>query len=167
MLYLGPTAYVNDGTPEHIAEQQWTNQNTFAAYLVNGSGDSPCNFHFLYRFAFRVLADSLEWDARTAEGMDSLHSLRAAMRWIEIAGEEVWQRTKMNGSAVEGPLWLAELHGRDIGLEGSNAHSLITLARWLWWADRLDDMAESNMIDEEAKVMARSSAHKMRRIQED
>jgi len=163
----GPTAYINDGSPEHTAEQQWTNQNTFAAYLIRGSSDSPCNFDYLYQSAFRVIADSLEWDARTAEGMDSLHSLRAAMRWIEIAGKEIWQRAKMDGSAVAGPLWLTEMHRRHIDLEGSNAHSLITPARWLWWADRLHELAESNMIDEEAKIMARSSAHKMRRIQED
>jgi len=165
-LYLGPTAYINDGLPEHFAEQQWTNQNTFVAYLIHGNVNSSNNFDFLYQFAFRVLADSLEWDSRAVEGMDSLHSLRAAMRWIEIAGEEVWQRAKMNGSAVAGPLWLTEMHSRDIGVEGSNAHSLITPARWLWWAERLHELAESNMIDDEAKTMARSSAHKVRTYQE-
>jgi hypothetical protein len=82
LAYTGPTAYINDGTPEHIAEQQWTNQNTFVAYLIHGSRNSPCNFDYLFQYVFRVLADSLEWDARTVEGMDSLHSLRAAMRWI-------------------------------------------------------------------------------------
>jgi len=99
--------------------------------------------------------------------MDSLHSLRGAMRWIEIAGEEIWQRAKMNGSAVAGPLWLTEMHRWDIDVEESSAHNSITPARWLRWADRLDDMAESNMIDEEAKIMARSSALKMREYQDE
>jgi hypothetical protein len=157
----GPTAYINDGTPEHIAEQQWTNQNTFAAYLIHGSNSSPCNFDYLYQYAFRVLSDSLEWDARTVEGMDSLHSLRAAMTWILIAADEVWERTRTNGGwAVAGPLWLEEVH-QDAKQE-SDAHSLITSARWSWWAARLDELAESNMIDEESKAMARSSADSIR-----
>jgi hypothetical protein len=155
----GPTAYISDGTPEHIAEQQWTNQNTFAAYLIHGSNNSPCNFDYLYQYALRVLAESLEWDARTVEGMDSLHSLRAAMRWILIAGNEIWERTRTNGGwAVAGPLWLENVYEDDDG-EASNMHDLITSARWSWWAARLDELAESNMIDEESKAMAKSSAH--------
>jgi hypothetical protein len=158
----GPTAYINDGTPEHIAEQQWTNQNTFATYLIHGSGNSPCDFACLYQYAFRVLAESLDWDARTVEGMNSLHSLRAAMRWILIAGNEVWERTRSNGGwAVAGPLWLGVVYEDDAGQE-SNVHSLITSARWSWWATRLDELAEGNMIDEESKAMARSSADRIR-----
>ncbi|KAH0294737.1 hypothetical protein KCU62_g449, partial [Aureobasidium sp. EXF-3399] len=163
-----PTAYINDGVPEHIAEQQWTNQNTFAANLIHSSSDSPCSFDFLYQFAFRVIADSLEWDARTVEGMDSLHSLRAAMRWIEIAGDEVWERTRTNGGwTVAGPLWYEEWERQGSDDEGSDAHNSVTPARWLWWAKRLHELAESNMIDEEAKTMAGASAHKMREYQDE
>jgi hypothetical protein len=163
----GPTAYINDGTPEHIAEQQWANQNTFAAYLIRGSNNSTCNFDYLYQYAFRVLAGSLEWDARTVEGMDSLHSLRAAMRWILIAGNEVWERTRTSESwAVAGPLLLDEVYEDNDEEEVSNKHSLITRARWLWWASRLDELAESNMIDEESKAMARSSANSIRKFGE-
>jgi hypothetical protein len=162
----GPTAYINDGTPEHIAEQQWTNQNTFAAYIIYSSNDSPCNFDYLYQYAFRVLADSLEWDARTVEGMDSLHSLRAAMRWIAIAGGEVWNRTRRDGGwAVAGPLWCEEWE-EDVDEGASNMHNEITSTRWLWWAARLDQLAESNMIDEESKAMARSSADIIRGFEE-
>jgi hypothetical protein len=162
----GSTAYINDGTPEHIAEQQWTNQNTLAAYLIHGGSDSPCNFDYLYQYAFRVLADSLEWDARTVEGMDSLYSLRAAMRWIQIAGDEVWGRTRTDGGwAVAGPLWLREWEGEDVEQE-SNAHNMVISARWLWWAGRLDELAESNMIDDESKAMARFSADIIRGFDE-
>jgi hypothetical protein len=162
LAYTGPTAYISDGTPEHIAEQQWTNQNTFAAYLIYGSKNCLHNFEYLYQYAFRVLADSLEWDARTVEGMDSLHHVRAAMRWILIAGNEVWEKTRTSGGwAVAGPLWLEDVHGED-DEEKSNRHSLITPERWFWWAARLDELAESNMIDEESKSMAKSSAKSIR-----
>jgi hypothetical protein len=164
----GPTAYINDGTPEHIAEQHWTNQNTFAAYLIHGSSDSPCDFNYLYQYGFRVLADSLEWDARTVEGMDSLHSLRATMRWITIAGDEVWERTRTYGGwAVAGPLWLEVWEGEDVDEQENNAINSITLTRWLLWAGRLNGLAESNMIDEESKAMARSSAETIRGFEGD
>ena len=97
-----------------------------------------------------------------------MHSLRGAMRWIEIAGDEVWERTMTNGSrAVAGPLWFEEWQMQGSDEEESNAHNSITPARWLWWAKRLHELAESSVIDEEAKVVARSAAHKMRMIQED
>lgn len=166
ILYPGPTAYINDGTPEYIAEQQWTNRNTFTAYLIRNSTNSPSNFAFLYQFAFRVLADALEWDARTVEGMDSLHSLRAALRWTEIAGDELWERIKTKGSARAGHLWLEEWEREGFDERESNAQNSITPARWLWWAARLDELAESNMIDDQSKAMARSCVHKMKRYRE-
>lgn len=69
--------------------------------------------------------------------------------------------------AVAGPLWLEEWDGGGLDEQKSNGHSLITPVRWLWWAERLDELAESNTIDDESKAMAMSSAHKMRRLQED
>ncbi|KAI4853563.1 hypothetical protein E4T44_00758 [Aureobasidium sp. EXF-8845] len=163
----GPTAYINDGTPEHIAEQQWTNQNTFAAYLIRRSDNSPCNFDYLYQYAFRVLADSLEWDARTVEGMNSLHSLQAAMRWLLIAGNEVWEKTRTSGGwAVAGPLWLEDMYEEDDDEEESKNYNLVTPARWSWWAVRLNELAQSNMIDEESKSMAKLSANNIRGLGE-
>lgn len=40
--------------------------------------------------------------------------------------------------------------------------SLITPQRWLAWASRLDELAESDMIEDELKGMARSSAEMIR-----
>ena len=85
------------------------------------------------------------------------------MRWIQIAGKHVWERTSTKESyAVAGSLWLREWEEEDFEEQESNVWSLITSARWLWWAARLDELAASNMIDEETKVMARSSADKIR-----
>jgi hypothetical protein len=84
------------------------------------------------------------------------------MRWILIAGNEVWERTRMSGGwAVAGPLWLEEVYD-DAGEEERKMYTLITPARWTWWARGLDELAESNMIDEESKTMARSSADSIR-----
>jgi hypothetical protein len=90
------------------------------------------------------------------------------MRWIQIAGDEVWERTRTYGGwAVAGPLWLREWEGDDVGGQENNTHDTITSARWLWWAVRLDELAESNMIDEESKAMARSSAEIIRGFEGD
>ncbi|THY34432.1 hypothetical protein D6D01_01926 [Aureobasidium pullulans] len=86
----GPTAYISDGLAEHWAEQKWTNLNTFAAYLISGSNETPCSFDYLYLYTFRTITDSLEYDPKTEKGIDSLHSLRSACRWITIAGEQIW-----------------------------------------------------------------------------
>ncbi|THX47807.1 hypothetical protein D6D06_09434 [Aureobasidium pullulans] len=86
----GPTAYISDGLAEHWAEQKWTNLNTFTAYLISGSNDTPYPFDYLYLYAFRTITDSLEYDPKTEKGIDSLHSLRSACRWIMIAGEQIW-----------------------------------------------------------------------------
>ncbi|THW07834.1 hypothetical protein D6D24_09488 [Aureobasidium pullulans] len=83
----GPTAYISDGLAEHWAEQKWTNLNTFAAYLISSLNDTPCPFDYLYLYTFRTITDSLEYDPKTEKGIDSLHSLRSACRWITIAGE--------------------------------------------------------------------------------
>ncbi|KAG9680781.1 hypothetical protein KCU95_g17967, partial [Aureobasidium melanogenum] len=56
----GPTAYLNFGNPEHIAEQEWTNANTFAAFLIHNNSIPPSLFDHLYTYVFRTLADSLE-----------------------------------------------------------------------------------------------------------
>jgi hypothetical protein len=94
--------------------------------------------------------------------MYSLHSLRAALRWIEIAGYEVRERSRTNGGAVAGPLWLRDWEEEDANEREINTRNLITSARWLWWAARLDELAAGDMIDEESKAMARSSADKIR-----
>ncbi|CAD0108368.1 unnamed protein product [Aureobasidium uvarum] len=154
----GPTAYINDGIPEHIAEQQWTNLNTFAACLISNRADSPRSFDYLYTFAFRCITDSLEWDARTEQGMFSLYSLPAAMRWLCIAGQKVWE----NGTwCVAGPLWRGYCEGEEVEVEDGGNNG-ITLERWLWWAERLEELGESNMIDEEAKALAGSCAEMIR-----
>jgi hypothetical protein len=88
------------------------------------------------------------------------------MRWIAIAGGEVWNRTRRDGGwAVAGPLWCEEWE-EDVDEGASNMHNEITSTRWLWWAARLDQLAESNMIDEESKAMARSSADIIRGFEE-
>ncbi|THX70569.1 hypothetical protein D6D05_08572 [Aureobasidium pullulans] len=87
---LGPTAYISDGLAEHWAEQKWTNLNTFAAYLISGSDNTPCPFDYLYLYTFRTITDSLEYDPKTEKAIDSLHSLRSACRWLMIAGEQIW-----------------------------------------------------------------------------
>ncbi|KAG9587057.1 hypothetical protein KCU77_g6043, partial [Aureobasidium melanogenum] len=160
----GPTAYLNFGRPEHIAEQEWTNANTFAAFLVHNSSNSPCSFDHLYTFGYRTLADSLEWDAHTVEGMDSLHSLRAALRWMKIAGQNLWYKSSWEGGwAVAGPLWREIVDAEDGWSEqDGNRHTSVTLARWLWWAQRLDELAESKMIDDESKSLAKASAEAIR-----
>jgi hypothetical protein len=61
-----------------------------------------------------------------------------------------------------GPLWLREWEGEGVDERESDRHDLITSTRWLWWSERLDELAESNMIDEESKAMGRSSADKIR-----
>jgi hypothetical protein len=43
---------------------------------------------------------------------------------------------------------------------------MVISARWLWWAGRLDELAESNMIDDESKAMARFSADIIRGFDE-
>ncbi|KAH0353084.1 hypothetical protein KCU81_g1854, partial [Aureobasidium melanogenum] len=93
----GPTAYLNFGRSEYIAEQEWTNANTFAAFLIHNNSIPPSSFDHLYTYGFRTLADSLEWDARTEEGKDSLNSLRAALRWLKIAAREMWCKSKEDG----------------------------------------------------------------------
>ncbi|KAI4722810.1 hypothetical protein E4T48_01004 [Aureobasidium sp. EXF-10727] len=148
----GPTAYINDGIPEHIAEQHWTNQNTFAAYLISHSHGSVYLFDYLYPFAFRCLTESLKWDPRTEQGMFSLCSLPAAMRWVCIAGHELWESERWG---VAGPLWRTYCKEEGMDEDGRNA---INRDRWLWWASRLDDLGESNMIGEEAKATARNCA---------
>ncbi|KAK6001707.1 hypothetical protein QM012_002197 [Aureobasidium pullulans] len=165
----GPTAYLNFGRPEHIAEQEWTNVNTFAAYLVHNSNNSPCSFNHLYTFSFRTLADSLEWDPQTEKGMDSLHSIRAALRWLKIAAQDLWQKTSCDGGwASAGLLWREYGDEKEIWSEqDEQSPHLITLARWLWWAMRLDELAKGNMIDDESKSLARASAETIRGLERD
>jgi hypothetical protein len=89
------------------------------------------------------------------------------MRWILIAGNEIWEKTRTSESwAVAGPLWLREVYGEDDDEQESNRHSLITPERWLWWAERLDELADSDMIDEESKALANSSADSIRGVGE-
>ncbi|CAD0096190.1 unnamed protein product, partial [Aureobasidium vineae] len=143
-----PTAYINDGVPEHIAEQQWTNQNTFAAYVIFNTASSSYSFDYLYTFAFRCIADSLEWDARTEQGM--------------FSGYEIATYCGRQALGFAGPLWRAywEDDGDRDEEDGINA---ITEARWLWWARRLNGLGQSNIIDEEAKAMAVICAEMIRR----
>ncbi|KAI4745477.1 hypothetical protein E4T50_04163 [Aureobasidium sp. EXF-12298] len=165
----GPTAYLNFGRPEHIAEQEWTNANTFAAYLVHNNNNSPCSFDHLYTIGFRTLANSLEWNARTVEGMDSLHSLRAALRWMKTAGQDLWHKSSWEGGwAVAGPLWREIVDAEDGWSEGDETkYTSITTTRWLWWAERLNELAEGNMIDDESKALARASAETIKSFELD
>ncbi|THZ84879.1 hypothetical protein D6C88_05688 [Aureobasidium pullulans] len=159
----GPTAYISDGLAEHWAEQKWTNLNTFAAYLISGSDDTPYSFDYLYLYTFRTVTDSLEYDPETEKGIDSLHSLRSACRWITIAGEQIWTESMRSPrNAVAGPLWHRKYHADLVKSGQWGERSLITSQRWLAWASRLDELAGSNMIEDELKFMARSSAEMIR-----
>ncbi|KAG2164729.1 hypothetical protein VTO58DRAFT_103270 [Aureobasidium pullulans] len=159
----GPTAYISDGLAEHWAEQKWTNLNTFAAYLISGSDNTPCPFDYLYLYTFRTITDSLEYDPKTEKGIDSLHSLRSACRWIMIAGEQIWTETmRRSRNAVAGPLWHRKYLAGLVKSGQWEERSLITPQRWLVWASRLDELAESDMIEDELEGMARSSAEMIR-----
>lgn len=166
----GPTAYLNFGTPEHIAEQEWTNANTFAAYLIHRNNNSPHSFDGLYTYGFLTLSTSLEWDPQTEQGMDSLHSLRAALRWLKIAAEDLWRRkTWREGAwAAAGPLWREIVDVEDVwGQQDERKYTEITVSRWRWWAARLDELAVGNMIDYESKSLARASAKTIRSLERD
>ncbi|KAI5270154.1 hypothetical protein E4T47_06410 [Aureobasidium subglaciale] len=150
----GVTGYINDGESEHVAEQQWTSQNTFAAYLFQGSSTSPCDLQFLSLYAFRTIADSLEHDPTTAEGVNSLHNLRSACRWIMIAGEKLWTETMQTRCfAFAGPMRVVEE-----GYEDDHGRNSVTVKRWLAWAKRLHELADSNMVEDELKASAREAA---------
>ncbi|THW72862.1 hypothetical protein D6D17_10678, partial [Aureobasidium pullulans] len=154
----GPTAYISDGLAEHWAEQKWTNLNTFAAYLISGSDNTPCPFDYLYLYTFRTITNSLEYDPKTEKGIDSLHSLRSACRWITIAGEQIWTESMRSPrNAAVGPLWHRKYHADLVKSGQWEERSLITSQRWLARASRLDELAGSNMIEDELKDMARSS----------
>ncbi|KAI5206791.1 hypothetical protein E4T39_02294 [Aureobasidium subglaciale] len=157
----GVTGYINDGEAEHVAEQQWTNQNTFAASLYKGSITSPSALDFLSLYAFRTIADSLEHDPTTAEGIDCLHNLRSACRWLTIAGEELWTETmRTRCFAFAGPTRVVE-----DGCEDKNGRDIITVRRWLAWAKRLDELVGSNMTEDESKELARIAADKIRHFE--
>ncbi|THY73575.1 hypothetical protein D6C93_10449 [Aureobasidium pullulans] len=156
-------AYISDGLAEHWAEQKWTNLNTFAAYLISGSDNTPCPFDYLYLYAFRTITDSLEYDPKTEKGIDSLHSLRSACRWITIAGEQIWTESMRSPrNAAVGPLWHRKYHADLVKSGQWEERSLITSQRWLAWASRLDELAGSDMVEDELEGMARSSAEMIR-----
>ncbi|THW82988.1 hypothetical protein D6D15_09887 [Aureobasidium pullulans] len=159
----GPTAYISDGLAEHWAEQKWTNLNTFAAYLISGSDNTPCPFDYLYLYTFRTITDSLEYDPKTEKGIDSLHSLRSACRWITIAGEQIWTESMRSPrNAAAGPLWHRKYHADLVKSGQWEERSLVTSPRWLAWASRLDELAGSGMIEDELNDMARSCAEMIR-----
>lgn len=101
--------------------------------------------------------------------MDSLHSLRAALRWMKIAGQDLWRRTSGEGGwASAGPLWREVMDAEDVWSEvDKTKYTSITSTRWLWWATRLDELAEGNMIDDESKSLARASAEIIRSLELD
>lgn len=99
--------------------------------------------------------------------MDSLHSLRAALNWIKIAGQDLWRRTsEKGGRASAGPLWREIVDAEDIwSQEDKSKYTSIAPTRWLWWATRLDELAEGDTIDDESKALARASAKKIRSLE--
>ncbi|KAI5256262.1 hypothetical protein E4T42_01588 [Aureobasidium subglaciale] len=157
----GVTGYINDGEAEHIAEQQWTSHNTFAAFLYQGNSASPCDFGFLSLYAFRTIVYSLEYDPTTVKGIDSLHNLRSACRWILIAGEELWTETMQSRcSASAGPMRVCEE-----GYEDDHGRNSVTVRRWLAWARRLDDLAAGNIIEDELNELARAAAGRIKDLE--
>ncbi|CAD0100506.1 unnamed protein product [Aureobasidium mustum] len=102
--------------------------------------------------------------------MDSLHSLSAALKWLEIAAEDLWRRkTWWEGAwAAAGPLWREIVDAEDVwGEQDERKYSEVTVSRWRWWAARLDELAVGNMIDDESKSLARASAETIRSLERD
>lgn len=65
-------------------------------------------------------------------------------------------------NAAAGPLWHRKYHADLVKSGQWGERSLITSQRWLAWASRLDELAGSDMIEDELKDMARSSAEMIR-----
>ena len=65
-------------------------------------------------------------------------------------------------NAVAGPLWHRKYHADLVKSGQWGERSLVTPQRWLAWASRLDELAGSDMIEDELKDIARSSAEMIR-----
>ncbi|CAD0015804.1 unnamed protein product [Aureobasidium pullulans] len=65
-------------------------------------------------------------------------------------------------NAAAGPLWHEKYLAGLVKSGQWEERSLTTPQRWLAWASRLDELAGSNMIEDELEDMARSSAEMIR-----
>lgn len=80
--------------------------------------------------------------------MDALLSLSSACQWIKIAGSELWAETLTGDVGLPfGPLWFDEYATGDV-------HR----ARWMFWSQRLYQLAGTNMITEELRLEAKVAA---------
>lgn len=76
----------------------------------------------------------------------------------------MWRK---GGWAAAGPLWREVVDDKEDGWgeEDGNRYTTISLARWLWWAERLDELTEGDMIDDESKALARASVETIRGLE--
>lgn len=80
--------------------------------------------------------------------MDALLSLSSACQWIKIAGSELWAETLTGDVGVPvGPLGFDEYATGDVNR-----------ARWMFWSQRLYQLAETNMITEDLRLEANLAA---------
>jgi hypothetical protein len=88
---------------------------------------------------------------------------------MKIAGQDLWHKSSWEGGwAVAGPLWREIVDAEDGWSEGDETkYTSITTTRWLWWAERLNELAEGNMIDDESKALARASAETIKSFELD